>query len=253
MQTRALRLCAAFGCIAQLVVACGGQASESHSTNAGSSGFGESAGSGNSAGVGAVGASAGTSPGGSAGSVAFAGAGGAIAREPVKHRASATTCDHVRATTDPHVPPPTDGDETYVLCRSHADCTEGENGRCVGNGHDGWRCTYDDCFADADCPGADGKRALCECEGLGVVSSGNACLDVECRVDGDCGAGGYCSPSLGACGNYFGIAGYFCHTKQDECLDDADCNPDGSTSGVGYCAFMQTTGRWQCSTAQCVG
>jgi len=248
MQTRALLLSVAFGCTAQLVVACGGQASESHSSNAGS---------GNSAGSGAVsgaGASAGTSAGGAtgtAGSVAVAGAGGAVARAPAKHRASAASCDHTRATVEPNVPPDVDG--SIAMCRSDADCNSSENGRCVGNGHAGWRCTYDKCFSDLDCATIDDSPALCECEGEGVVSEGNTCLKVECRLDSDCGSGNYCSPSFGSCGRYSGIEGYFCHSKADECVDDADCNPDGSANGVGYCAFMPTVGHWQCSTAQCVG
>ncbi len=67
-----------------------------------------------------------------------------------------------------------------------------------------------------------------------------------------CGAGGYCSPSLGECGNYDKAVGYFCHTQDDECSDDSDCT-GGIASSPAYCAFMPAVGHWRCSTAQCVG
>ena len=168
-------------------------------------------------------------------------------REPEKHRAEATACDHTRPTTLPNIPP--DGDSGWVECRSHADCTDGENGRCGGNGHAGYRCTYDLCFSDSDCPtAATGEPQLCQCDG--GYGGNNVCLPGNCRVDSDCGSNGYCSPSLGACGNYTGVVGYFCHTQEDECLDDADCS---IAPNAGYCAFIPVVGRWQCSTAQCVG
>ena len=158
-------------------------------------------------------------------------------------------CDHARASFDPGAP--TDPDAPRVDCRAHADCTDGENGRCVGNGHDGWGCTYDSCFVDSDCAGDATTARICACEG-GSRSDNNVCLAGNCRVDADCGSAGYCSPSFGDCGNYFGVAGYYCHTSSDECVDDADCKADG-THPMGYCAFKPTVGRWQCSNLNCVG
>lgn len=274
MRTRSLVFVfAGFGLVTHLVTACSGHAVESASTPPESTGVKESAGSGNAGSgplIGTAGASAGTSPGGAAGTIdipggtagtspggatgeagsaPLAGAGGATLVEPVKHRASATTCDHVRATNDPGVPA-TPGGGSPVLCTSHADCTAGENGRCVGNGHDGWQCTYDSCFSDADCASADGPR-LCQCEG-GVRSDNNVCLPGNCRVDADCGDGGYCSPSFGYCGAYSGVVGYYCHTKDDECVNDSECNPTGATPG-GYCSFQSTVGHWKCDHTNCVG
>jgi hypothetical protein len=136
-----------------------------------------------------------------------------------------------------------------VDCRTHAECTAGDNGRCVGNGHDGWRCTYDDCFSDADCPGFDGGRAgVCACKN-GFRSDNNVCLYAgNCRTDADCG-GGYCSPTLGQCGRYGTFVGYYCHTSADECTDDADC----AATPNAYCAWSELKGHWACSTSYCVG
>jgi hypothetical protein len=269
MQIRWLFLAPSFGLLAQLIVACSGRATESLAANAGASGSEEAAGSGNASGAGpaiGAGSSAGTSPeGGSAGTVALAGAGGAAAgaagavslagaggatpREPTKHRATATDCDHARPSNDPGAP--TDPDAPRVQCRAHTDCTAGENGRCVGNGHDGWGCTYDSCFADSDCAAGTGESRVCACEG-GSRSDNNVCLRGNCRLDADCGEAGYCSPSFGDCGNFFGVVGYYCHTNTDECVNDADCT-QGGTLPQAYCAFMPTVGRWKCSNSNCVG
>lgn len=167
-----------------------------------------------------------------------------VAREPLEHRAAGATCDNQRA---PGVQP--DGDGPGVSCQSDADCTDGDNGRCVGNSHDGWYCTYDECFADSDC----GNDAVCECGG-GWRSDHNVCVSGNCRTDADCGDDGYCSPSLGDCGNYDGVVGYFCHTRKDECIDDADCG-DGSDDGWGspYCMYDSGVGHWRCSTSHCAG
>ena len=157
---------------------------------------------------------------------------------PDFHRSAATKCDNTRPTPDPGVPP---GDPS-ASCTAHDQCTAGINGRCGGNSHDGYYCTYDECFEDAECAGF-----VCECEG-GFRSDNNICLSSSnCLVDADCGAGGYCSPTLGSCGNYFGTEGYFCHTPEDDCTNDVDCEV-GS-----YCAYNPVAGKWMCSNAQCAG
>lgn len=78
------------------------------------------------------------------------------------------------------------------------------------------------------------------------------CLAGNCRTDSDCANGGYCSPTLGQCGNYTGVIGYYCHTPSDECTDDSDCtgNP---TSGPGYCMYSPEVAHWLCSYSHCVG
>jgi hypothetical protein len=132
-------------------------------------------------------------------------------------------------------------------CARDADCAGGKNGRCMSS-RVGFSCSYDACTTDADCPG----DRVCDCgSALSTTNAreANRCLKSNCHVDADCGAGGYCSPSLSDCGNYSGIMGYFCRTAKDTCVNDSDCT-DG---GDGYCAWQETVARWQCSYSHCVG
>jgi hypothetical protein len=166
-----------------------------------------------------------------------------VGRVPAKHRAAPATCDGVRPATEPTNVP----DSGFGQCAKNADCTAGRNGRCVW-ARAGLVCTYDQCTTDGEC----GKN-VCECSG-GMAAT-DVCLgEGNCRVDDDCGAGGYCSPTLGSCGHYTGYVGYYCHTAQDECVDDEDCaGVDGGGFGRPYCAFERTLGRWRCSTQECAG
>ena len=161
---------------------------------------------------------------------------------PEKHRVGGLTCRRDRPTfpvdVQPNGPP--------ASCTQHSDCTAGVNGRCVGNGHDGWRCSYDECFTDSECSGG----AVCDCEG-GWRTGANACKAGNCRKDADCGGCGFCSPSLGGCGEYGGVVGYFCHTTKDTCVNDKDCGEQNGQPG--YCAFQPTVGAWQCAYQQCAG
>jgi hypothetical protein len=185
---------------------------------------------------------------------------GTVARTPLVHRATADAC-----------PMPTgaapsmgtaDGGTTPGggACQTNADCTSGRNGRCtrIGNGLE--QCVYDACYSDAECSAADGGAAgagggggagggACACNGGN--GGNNVCLSGGCRVDGDCGAGGFCSPTLGSCGHYNTPEAYYCHTADDECVDDQDCATDGSPRG--YCAYETTVGHWKCSTSECTG
>jgi hypothetical protein len=75
----------------------------------------------------------------------------------------------------------------------------------------------------------------------------NICLTGNCRVDADCGPGGFCSPTWDlACGQSNGVVGYYCHTPRDTCVDDIDC-VDGTKAG--YCAW--SVDRWRCSYSVC--
>lgn len=172
-------------------------------------------------------------------------------RVPKKHRATAQACDATRPTTEPaNIPDGGGFGDGYITCRSNAECTAGTNGRCNGNSHDGWRCTYDACSADGDCGGGTG---VCECEGA-FRADANVCLgEGNCRVDADCGGAGFCSPTLGSCGHYGKTSGYFCHTPSDECLDDEDCAGQGQAGETPYCAYDKNVGRWKCSTSECAG
>jgi hypothetical protein len=153
-----------------------------------------------------------------------------------------------------------DAGATTLMCKQDSDCQPGgtgANGRCVPMPRfPGCQCSFDQCFADADCP----TNGVCECRtvaaGGGAArpapTSPNVCKVGKCRVDQDCGGAtgtGYCSPSLGPCGNYGGVVGYFCHTTKDKCTDDADCKAHGG----GDCRFNATVGAWACETSQCAG
>jgi hypothetical protein len=141
-------------------------------------------------------------------------------------------------------------------CTSDRDCTAGMNGRCFSGGRIAiCQCSYDTCTTDADCTKVGGP---CECRpdtqpGQGIVapmpSPANVCKAGNCQTDASCGPGGYCSPSLGTCGNFGGVVGYYCHTPKDKCVDDTDC----AAQGGGDCRYDTTTGAWACATSQCAG
>jgi hypothetical protein len=201
------------------------------------------------------------------------------ARVPLNHRASGATCPAARGAgsgpsaecTSNDGGPPAGIFTEPNQCLTDSDCTAGLNGRCQALAAPfavcGTTCTYDGCFADSDCPG----NEPCECRPSSAEASTNSCLTGgNCRVDSDCGAGSYCSPSQlaggcfcpspalcspdsggacyagnqqvsCACGDACGHS-YYCHTKKDTCLDDSDC-----TSG-GTCNYDTVNGIWDCAT-----
>jgi hypothetical protein len=180
------------------------------------------------------------------------GQGGMSGRMAANHRPAAITC--------PTTPRPA-GSCTSAMasdgglsCNADSDCKDGLNGRCMFYPRvaSTCACTYDSCTTDADCKLVGGP-CVCRADGQAILPPGNlptnACFDGNCRVDADCGAGGSCSPSLGPCGNYGGLAGYYCHTANDKCVDDSDC----ATQGGGDCRYNVGTKLWACSTSQCVG
>jgi len=161
--------------------------------------------------------------------------------EPEQHRPGGEACPTERDDS-----PIVDMAEDWWECTSHDECTEGDNGRCTGNAFHGYYCTYDACFGDSDC-----GAGPCICRGAsgGVGNGGaNRCLAGTCQTDSDCGAGGWCSPTLGSCGDYGGVVGYYCHTCEDECTDDSDCGGYPS-----YCAFDEASARWRCQDSHCAG
>lgn len=104
------------------------------------------------------------------------------------------------------------------------------------------------CMSDGDCA----SGSTCSCDGTAFgwshQSLGNVCLPSNCRTDADCPSG-YCSPSDGFdSGPFYGIAGYYCHTCADTCVNDSDC-----TSPGGYCAYQSTVGHWACSYSAAAG
>src|SRR5439155_1737546 len=159
------------------------------------------------------------------------GAGGFSGRVPQKHRATAVACPSDRPPGTCAADAGTGVPDAGLYCGKDTDCASGTNGRCLPGGRlAGCLCSYDTCATDADCAQMGGP---CECRPStqGIVAptttAGNVCKAGNCRVDADCGSGGYCSPSLGSCGNYGGVVGYYCHTTRDTCVDDADCQVRG--------------------------
>jgi hypothetical protein len=247
--------------ILPLLWGCGGQAAavpDAGGSGGGSSG-GSSSGSGGSSGSGSgsgstSGSSSGTisgssSSGGSSGSngggstsSSSSGGGADAGRVPVNHRTGDGEC----STT----PPPGQCQPTWTCpsgdpscCTSDSACTQGTNGRCNPIGPlPGCQCYYDACQHDTDC--ATGHA--CACHGTADTGiSGNTCVPGNCRVDSDCGSGGYCSPSLNSMSCGEGVGGYYCHTPNDQCIDDTDCSSGNGLPSV--CTYSTTSGRWECT------
>ena len=154
---------------------------------------------------------------------------------PAQHRAADTTCPELRAAGTTNA-----NKQDFDECAQDLDCTAGINGRCL------WfkrsYCSYDTCFSDSDCL----SDQPCECRDSASSSDANSCVaGGNCRGDADCGPGGFCSPSLvgKACGYDQSVTGngYFCHTQQDSCLDDSDCDSS-------ICAFDLQSTHWICVT-----
>lgn len=160
---------------------------------------------------------------------------------PENHRAEPTECDAERPAGNVEGSNyPIEGE-----CETDADCDEGERGRCEDfRGYA--QCTYDECTQDSECA----TGGPCGCE-LGFWSDSNVCLGGNCQVDGDCGEGGYCSPSFSECGSYSGVVAHWCHTPEDECVNDSEC-ADADT-GYGYCMYSSEVTHWVCSYSQCAG
>ena len=155
---------------------------------------------------------------------------------PNEHRAMAIGCSHTRAAslTTPSGEPNPIGD-----CNQDSECVNGalgDNGRCVQLGPiPGYSCIYDTCFTDSACA----KGSVCQCrEPPGSVEANYCTTPSNCRIDADCGDNGYCSPSQAHewCGTF-----YACHTPNDECTNDSDCDP--ST----HCDFDVNAKHWLCS------
>jgi hypothetical protein len=128
------------------------------------------------------------------------------------------------------------------MCSNDSQCADaGVNGRCVENngGAAFCFCTSDSCADDGACP----TGQTCACHGSQYTGgAGNHCVPGNCRVDTDCGPGGWCSPTYSqmGCGQ---LGGYYCHTHLDQCVNDSDCMDAGTLSD---CAYDTTAGYWRC-------
>jgi hypothetical protein len=164
-------------------------------------------------------------------------------RVPQVHRPQTVACPSARGAGAEFTPGADDE------CTTDATCTSGLNGRCmVFTGHA--RCSYDACTSDADCAAG----TVCECRPGGTSNIPNVCLRSDCRVDDDCGAAGYCSRSAipgsipvwvadGDPGYGTDLSnGYFCHTTNDCCMDNADCAANGVH--FDHCLFAKD--HWLC-------
>jgi hypothetical protein len=216
------------------VCACGGL---SEGSDGGASG-GSSGGSSSSSG-------ASSSSGGSSGAGSSSGAATSNAdagRVPLNHRPSDAQCSMPAPPGDCASPGPPPGG-----CTSDSSCSNaGPNGRCINQGGGPAAdcfCTSDACVQDTDCP----SGQTCACHGSPYTDGrGNACVQGNCRVDADCGAGAYCSPSprTAICGD--SLAGYYCHTAEDQCIDDTDCPSSPNVAGIPGCVYSTTDSRWEC-------
>lgn len=131
--------------------------------------------------------------------------------------------------------PPGEGE-----CTTHAECTDGINGRCV-LGQAGTYCSYDTCFVDDHCA----SDQLCSCDG-DSFSGANRCVPANCRVNADC-ASGLCAPSYGCLLGGMPV-GWYCRTDEDVCTSDEDC----TDQVVGRCAYSPSDGHWVCQYGVCV-
>jgi hypothetical protein len=123
------------------------------------------------------------------------------------------------------------------LCDSDAACPAGST------------CTLDGlCYEPAECEDDSqcGAQGACACAGMFPVGSAygtairfNQCLPAECRSDSDCN--GYScglSDSSEPCTGK--LAGFFCHSSQDECTSSSDCGTTGA------CLYEASSRRWSC-------
>jgi hypothetical protein len=215
--------------------ACGGTTAVSN--DAGADGASSSSSGGSSGGSG------GSSGGSSSGSGSGSGSSSSGGHVPVNHRPSDAQC----TTTAP--PGDCSFDNPGAACHSDADCSEaGSSGRCiVPNGPPTCFCTWDSCTGDSECK----TGQTCACHGSAYTAGvGNTCAPGNCRVDADCGSGGYCSPSAATntCGT---LSGYYCHTPKDQCTNDSDC---GSSAPGNMCIYSPSTGYWSCQqSGLCAG
>lgn len=172
-----------------------------------------------------------------------------VAKVPAQHRATGSSCPTDRAAGVELAA--CSGGFASGACYTDADCSAGVRGRCQTGGGPACRCdptgklncslcTYDTCSSDADCPTH--EPCWCRTFQTSPTPTPNTCATGStCRVDADCGASGYCSPSQRTCAAPGDICvTYYCHTPHDLCTDDSDC------AGTGTCNYDTTKQLWAC-------
>lgn len=125
-------------------------------------------------------------------------------------------------------PPPPRTICVYDACQKSTDCGANARCECGEGGLDRNACVaLDSCMSDRDCAAG----TLCSC---GEQGGPNQCVAGNCRHDSDCDDGLTCSPA------YSG--GAFCHTPEDRCRSDKDC--DGA--GYAVCDTSPSQKAWAC-------
>jgi hypothetical protein len=168
---------------------------------------------------------------------------GSCGLAPTNHRPSDAQCQTMAApgnyTCSGDCPPPGSGQR--FECNGDAECDAGLEGRCVeGCCVASSSCTYDQCTFDRDCP----ADQTCACHGSPYLApADNTCVPGDCRVDADCRSGCACSPSQRP--GCWGCVSYHCHTPQDRCVNDADCQ--AQFPGDGFCVYASDAGHWECA------
>jgi hypothetical protein len=193
----------------------------------------------------------GGSTGGDTAADASGGSTGGDSLVPTNHRPQDVNCPQERAAGRADV---------VGECMQDSDCTDGMNGRCISPNVVGplgrSSCSYDTCSSDSDCP----VNEPCRCRPSAADNAPNYCVArSNCRIDSDCGPGGFCSPSLlGIDGSVYSDAssgsgsvvfGYFCHTPRDLCLNNSDCDAsicviDEGCGGIA-CGYSSDN-HWDC-------
>lgn len=212
-------------------------------------GVGGTGGAGTMTGPGGTGGAIETGTGGLGGATGGAGISGMPSGTASNHRAEEVICagpgtDAAAMPTDAGARQ--DGGPAQS-CTQDSDCVGcagGWPGRCEGPFSN---CVCDECGRDEDC----GTSGVCACDGRTFGYShtrrGNSCVPGNCRVDADCGPAGFCSPTVDiSAGSFYGVAGYYCHTPNDQCTNDTDCSQ-------GDCRYAPQVGHWVCASGGAAG
>ena len=225
-------------CLSEIIAGCGGH--------------GLASASGGSSGGGAAGAVSGGSSGGEVAGAVSGGSSGVRSSVATNHRPEKVACPQERGP----------GKASVIKdCSQDSDCTDGTNGRCISPNImgplGGSSCSYDRCLSDEDCS----ANEPCKCRESAALNTPNFCVvGSNCRIDSDCGAAGFCSPSLfyidsaiygtSTSGSGSATFGYFCHTSEDRCMNDSDCEnaaPCAPGNGCGSIACgYSSENRWDC-------
>lgn len=175
--------------------------------------------------------------------------GDTIPKVPLVHRVTSPSCATPPPAGNCGLSPNTNNIASSGACALDSDCT-GVNARCTGPFFGMCSCTHDECGGDADC--ATDQTCDCREARLYEPTQANYCLPSNCRVDSDCGANGYCSPSHDIECGLDGERGWYCHTKKDRCTNDSDCPISDENDVESFCGFDPTLGYWRCAQTTCV-